>query len=97
MFWYLLQFAVIYYIADFCTNLGTQASKFSIYLLALFGAYVTTVILSLILDLLRRWCFWSASLGNNSLLSQQRGHYPRVKITNHVLSCRVPKNWTGKP
>lgn len=91
MLWYLIQFAVIYYIVNFCTTLGTNASKFSIYLVAFFGAYVTTIILTIILDLLRRWCFWGATLDNNPLLSQQSRHHPRIKVANHVLDRRVPE------
>lgn len=84
MFWYALQTAVIYWVIIYCTNLHTQASMFSIVLVAFGIAYFLTALLSLALDLLRG-LFTRGSLPANPLLSQQSRHHLGVHVSQNVL------------
>jgi hypothetical protein len=88
--WYILQLAIIVWAVNFFTDLGTHASKFAIYLLALLAAYMATIILTLMIDLLRRILWWLSHpiLGTYALLGQERRHNPRIHISKHPLTGR---------
>jgi hypothetical protein len=91
MLWYLFQTAIIVWIVNFYEALDTHEPMLDILMIAFFVAYVTTWIISRLLDLLH-WLFTWGSLPTNPLLSQQSRSYPRIHVSQHTLTGRVAKD-----
>ena len=97
--WYILQLAVIILVVNYCVALHTDASVFAIYLSALFVAYIVTVVLTFVFDLLTSALrlLGGGTFRTNTLLSQQSRDHPRIHVAKQVLPRSTPEKRPGTP